>query len=390
MLPGDSSPPSVSAPGAQPPRPAAAVPGADRAERMPVEAGEPLPEAAERARALMARLRAGDRRALARAITWVENELPEGAAVLDALYPQVGRAFRVGLTGPPGAGKSTLTAALTTALRGAGRTVGVVAVDPSSPFSGGAVLGDRIRMQQVATDPGVFIRSMASRGALGGLASTTRDVCDLLDAAGYDAVLIETVGVGQAEVDIASAADTTVVVLSPEAGDGVQALKAGLMEIADVFVVNKADREGADRLVQAVRAMLALGAARGAGGGERSTAGGAAGAEQAEAPWRVPVLRTVATAGEGIDRLVEALDRHRAWLQGRGLWHALQRQRTTARIRRLVEERLRARLWDGAHGGPALARWSDEVMAGRATPQRAAAELLAAFEQRLRGGGAAE
>jgi LAO/AO transport system kinase len=331
---------------------------------------------------LVGRLLQGDRRALARAITWVENETPGAPALLDAIYPRVGRAYRVGITGPPGAGKSTLTAALAGALREADRTVGIVAVDPSSPFSGGAVLGDRIRMTKVATDPGVFIRSMASRGALGGLARATRDVCDVMDAAGRDVVVIETVGVGQAEVDIAQAADTAVVVLSPESGDGIQTMKAGLMEIADVFCVNKADRDGADNMVRAIRAMLSVdGGLRAHGGaGHGSQAGG----DDAPAPWRVPVLRTVATSGDGIGKLLETLDAHRAHLEDRGLWHELQSERANQRIRRLVEEALRARLWDAAHGGPALERLTGAVLEGTTTPQQAAHELLSAFERRLR------
>src|SRR5690606_12938338 len=211
-----------------------------------------------RQRELLARFEAGERAALARLISMVENEREAAAALLDALHPRLGRAHRIGITGPPGAGKSTMTAALVAGYRRAGEQVAVVAVDPTSPFTGGALLGDRIRMNELATDPGVFIRSMATRGALGGLALATKEVADVLDAFGYDRVLIETVGVGQSELDIAAAADTTIVVLVPEAGDAIQAMKAGLMEVADLYVVNKADRPGADRLAREIEVMLNL------------------------------------------------------------------------------------------------------------------------------------
>jgi LAO/AO transport system kinase len=269
------------------------------------------------------RVRAGDLRALARAITLVENESPSSAALVAALHPHGGRACLIGLTGPPGAGKSTLVDALTRAWRQRGSRVGIVAVDPSSPFTGGALLGDRVRMQQHAGDRGVFIRSMATRGHLGGLARATDDVALVLDAAGFDIVLIETVGVGQDEIEVVRTADIAVVVLVPGTGDDVQALKAGIMEIADLFVVNKADREGADRAVASIEALLSL---RG----------------DDENGLRPAVVSTEATAAKGIDDLVDAIERVRRE-QGDRLGER-RRQRASARLRdrvsRLIMEHL--------------------------------------------------
>ena len=243
---------------------------------------------------LVERALAGDPRSIGRLITLVEDGAPQLRDVMAALAPRSGAAHIVGLTGSPGVGKSTTTSALVAAFRAAGRRVGVLAVDPSSPFSGGALLGDRIRMQEHATDPEVFIRSMASRGHLGGLASTTPQAVRVLDAAGCDPVLVETVGVGQSEVEVAGEADTTIVLLAPGMGDGIQAAKAGILEIGDIFVVNKADRDGADATARELRHMISLGPS------------GQAGA------WKPPVLKVVATRGEGLPELVEAIDGHRA------------------------------------------------------------------------------
>ena len=257
---------------------------------------------------LVEQARAGRPRAVARLISLVEGAAPELREVMAALAPLTGNAYVVGLTGSPGVGKSTSTSALVSAYRKLGRRVGVLAVDPSSPFSGGALLGDRVRMQDHATDPDVYIRSMATRGHLGGLAWAAPQAIRVLDAAGCDVVLVETVGVGQSEVEIAAQADTTVVLLAPGMGDGIQAAKAGILEIGDVYVVNKADRDGADATARELRHMLGLGETR---------------------AWQPPVVKTVAARNEGIDELVDALEKHRAWMDEHGEL-ALRRQRRAA------------------------------------------------------------
>ncbi len=260
-------------------------------------------------------IRAGNRRALARAISLVEDDRPEGRALLAALYPETGHAQVIGITGAPGAGKSTLVNALAAAYRRTGVTVGIVAIDPSSPFSGGALLGDRLRMRDLAGDPGVFIRSMASRGSLGGLARATADVTQLLDAAGYDRVLVETVGAGQTEVEIAGTAHTTIVVEAPGMGDEVQAFKAGLLEIADVLVVNKADREEAARTVLALQAMQAVAPADvGHHGPASGTAVAPGPGRQPDGSWLPPILKTIAVTGEGVEALHEWVEEHTALL----------------------------------------------------------------------------
>ncbi len=283
-------------------------------------------------------VRARQRRAIARALTVVENGLPGADDLVDALYSDTGRAWRVGITGPPGAGKSTLTDRLVGALRARGETVAVVAVDPSSPFTGGALLGDRVRLEDRVDDDGVFVRSLAARGALGGLAEAAEAACDVFDAAGFDVVLLETVGVGQGEIDVAETADTTLVVLVPESGDAVQAMKAGLMEVADVFCVNKADHPEAGAMVRALRQMmhLSLGARAAAGVKERRGASG-------EIP---TVVKTSALKNENIDGLVAALDAHRLHLEPD--WAASREARLRRRVRRLVEVRWRETFWAGA------------------------------------------
>jgi LAO/AO transport system kinase len=349
---------------------------------------------------LLADFRAGKKAALARAVSIVENHRPGFDRLLGELHPSLGRARRVGLTGPPGAGKSTMTTAITRTLREAGRTVGIVAVDPTSPFTGGALLGDRIRMESVALDPGVFIRSMATRGSLGGLASATREVCDVLDAFGCDVILVETVGVGQSELDVARAADTTLVVLVPESGDSIQTLKAGVMEIADVFVVNKADRPGADRLRNDIELMLGLrsGAAlrnvpahhgvdlkalsadeREAARRALNPARAARAAAHAEHPdrWVPPVLTSVAAKGEGVAEVLAALERHFGYLEASGELRARRRARLRERVVEVVEQKLRARLWRD----DATTAWLDERLAGleggALTPFGVADDLLA-------------
>jgi LAO/AO transport system kinase len=300
-------------------------------------------------------VRGGDRRALARALTVVERAGPDAAELLAALHSGGRNAATVGITGAPGAGKSTLTDRLIAEVRKAGERVGVLAVDPSSPFSRGAILGDRVRMQSHATDDGVFIRSLASRGHLGGLALAAPHFVRVLDAAGFDWILLETVGVGQVEVEIASHAETTVVVVNPGWGDGVQAAKAGLLEVADVFVVNKADRPGADETVHDLAAIADLAPPR---------------------PWRPPVLRTVATTGEGVRSVLDAVRAHRAHLADSGHGAARRRARAEQELRSLVLARL-AEQADQRCRGPAFDAAVADVVAGRRDPWTAADDLLA-------------
>jgi LAO/AO transport system ATPase len=306
---------------------------------------------------LVSRARVGDARAVARLITLVENDSPVLREVAAALVAHTGHAHVVGLTGPPGVGKSTSTNALVTALRSSGQRVGVLAVDPSSPFSGGALLGDRIRMQDHATDEGVFIRSMASRGHLGGLSAAVPQALRVLDSAGCDVVLLETVGVGQAEFEVASLADTTVLLLAPGMGDGIQAAKAGILEIADVFVVNKADRDGADQVARDLRHMRSLGSAGG---------------------WRAPILKAVASRSEGIEDVLAALAAHRDWLRSSGEFGKRRESRAAAEIEAIALGEVRGR-FSAVHGSAALSRSASRVVAGETDPYAAAEELIAAL-----------
>jgi LAO/AO transport system kinase len=338
--------------------------------------------------------------ALARAISLVENGAPGFESILEALHGRLGRARRIGITGPPGAGKSTLVERLTQAYRQAGLAVGVLAVDPSSPFTGGALLGDRIRMERQSLDPGVFIRSMASRGSLGGMATATGEVADVMDAYGFDRILIETVGVGQSELDVIRVADTTVVVLVPESGDGIQVMKAGLMEIADVFVVNKADRPGADRLRQELEVAIGvrIGNAyrhipahhavetgrdrsqtpRRQGDQAAAAALGTHGGESAgKAPgWEPPVVATVAAQGGGTDELIAALDRHFGTLGATGELERQRRRRLEQRTREVVDRALRRWMWSAEGPRPTLDAALAAVAAGHESPYGAAERIV--------------
>jgi LAO/AO transport system kinase len=307
--------------------------------------------------ALVAGARNGEPRSVARLISMVEDGDPRLREVAAALAPYAGRAQVVGLTGSPGVGKSTTTNELVRALRAEGHRVGVLAVDPSSPFTGGAILGDRIRMQEHTTDPGVYIRSMSSRGQLGGLAAATPQAVRVLEGAGCDVILVETVGVGQAEVEIATLADTTLVLLAPGMGDAIQAVKAGILEIADVFVVNKADRPGADATYRDIQGMLGLG-------------------ERAPGDWRPQVVRATAVKGEGIDEVAAAIAKHRAWLGAEERLRAAHERRAAVEVEAIALGTLRARLGN-LHDGTGLGKLAAQVAAGELDPYTAADTLVA-------------
>jgi LAO/AO transport system kinase len=307
---------------------------------------------------LVAMAKAGDPRAVARLISLVEDASPLLREVTEMLAPHTGHAQIIGITGSPGVGKSTTTAALVTAFRNEGRRVGVLAVDPSSPFSGGALLGDRVRMQDHATDGQVYIRSMATRGRLGGLAWATPQALRVLDAAGCEVIVVETVGVGQSEVEIAGQADTTLVLLAPGMGDGIQAAKAGILEIGDIYVVNKADRDGAHQVVRELRSVLSLGAA--------------------DSDWRPPIVSTVAQTGEGIVKLVVAIGRHWSMLRESGELSRRRTRRARDEIEAIALTSLRERFGD-LHGNDALDSLAIQVASGGADPYAAADKLLAAL-----------
>ncbi len=326
---------------------------------------------------LITDLLSGSRRALARTISQVEDRADGAHALLAALYGHTGRAHVIGITGAPGTDKSTLVNALARTYRAAGLTVGVIAVDPTSPFSGGALLGDRVRMRDLAGDPGIFIRSMATRGSLGGLARATADVITVLDAAGFDRILVETVGVGQAEVDIASAAHTTIVVEAPGLGDEVQAIKAGVLEIADVFAVNKADREGADRTVMALQMMQGLAPApAGHHGPQMGPHGHALPGPQENGTWLPPIVKTVATSGQGVEALRDWVERHAVYLRDSGQLAQREQARAAAALEHILRDRLLADLLarQPADRLPALVT----AIAGRTLDPYAAADALLA------------
>ncbi|RZT13344.1 LAO/AO transport system kinase [Kribbella sp. VKM Ac-2569] len=308
---------------------------------------------------LVERAREGDARAVARLISLVEDESPLLREVMAELAPYAGHAHIVGITGSPGVGKSTSTSALVSAYRETGKRVGVLAVDPSSPFSGGALLGDRVRMQDHATDRGVFIRSMASRGHLGGLSWSTPQALRVLDAAGFDVVLVETVGVGQSEVEIAGMADTTLVLLAPGMGDGIQAAKAGILEVGDIYVVNKADRDGVQSVTRDLRSMLAL-------------------AERSEGAWSPPILKTVASRNEGIAEVVQAIEDRLEWMRGNGVLTERRRSRARDEIEAIATTALRAR-FAHLHGDARLDVLAAKVADGGTDPYSAADELIAAL-----------
>ncbi len=305
------------------------------------------------------KLREGSHVAIARAISMVENDADGAPELLKSLFPWTGRSYRIGVTGPPGAGKSTITSKLAQYYRSKDLNVGIIAVDPTSPFTGGALLGDRVRMTDVESDSGVFIRSMASRGSLGGLSRKAVEAADVLDAAGKEIIILETVGVGQSELDIASAADTTVVVLVPESGDSIQAMKAGLMEIADFFVLNKADRAGADQAVMAIQMILNF---------------------RPSGEWNADVLKSVASDGIGIPEIAAKVAEHRAYLERVGYLEAKRRQRLERRVRGLIADKLHVDFWSEERKA-LLTRRLDSLAAKESTPWDVAQELVESYQR---------
>ncbi len=312
---------------------------------------------------LVEKLLNNDRKTVARSISIVESDNEKASELLKEIYSKVGRGYRIGITGPPGAGKSTITNQLTKYFRNQSKTVAIVAVDPTSPFTGGALLGDRVRMSEIGNDPGVFIRSMATRGSLGGLSKKTIDAADILDAAGYDFILLETVGVGQSELDIAQAADTTIVVLVPESGDAVQAMKAGLMEIADFFVLNKSDRPGSEQAITALRTILMM-------------------RDHDEKSWMPNIIKSVAYENKGIPEIADEINRHKAYLHDSGKFLLKREIQTKNRIKDIVENRIKEILWN-EDGENSLNSSLSKVVLGDLSPYHIAEEIISNFKRHL-------
>ncbi len=312
---------------------------------------------------LRERILSSDKRAISRAISIIENGNSISEKLLNSIYTNIGKAYRIGITGPPGAGKSTLTDKMTQHYRAQGLKVGIIAVDPTSPFTGGALLGDRVRMNEIANDDGVFIRSMATRGSLGGLSSKTIDAADVLDAANFDIIIFETVGVGQSELDIANAADTTLVVLVPESGDSVQAMKAGLMEIGDIFVMNKSDRPGADAAVMSLKTILTM-------------------KDTSSEDWLPPIVKTVANSGDGIDDLLNKINAHRDFLQSQNLFENRRKEKLKIRIKEIVTLLTNNEIWNNERISY-LETSLSEALQGKVSPYLIAQNIIRLFKKEI-------
>ena len=312
---------------------------------------------------LVKEILSGDKRAIARGISIVENDTSEKNELLKKIYPSLGKAYRIGLTGPPGAGKSTMILQLTKELTKKDYNVGIIAVDPTSPFSGGAILGDRVRMSELISDNNIFIRSMASRGSKGGLSISASEASDILEASGKDVIIFETLGVGQSELDISTAADTTIVVIVPESGDSIQAMKAGLMEIADIFVVNKSDREGADRAVKELELILSL--------------------RTREMKWHSPVIKASAMRGEGITEINDEIEKHKKFITKEGLYKKKRKDRLVNRIKEIIETRLYSMFWNEKRNN-SLQEYYNNIDKSDISPYEISARFIQDFTQEFK------